>query len=73
MIRYRVADNLAAQLGTSPGLPSRGAAAIAAELLSAMRRGGHCYLPWGQLQHAALTMLLQTGVSAEPNSALHAA
>ncbi len=28
---------------------------------------------WGQLLRVALTMLLHTGVSAEPNSALHAA
>lgn len=57
----RLADSLAAQLGTSPGLPSRGAAAITAELQSVARRRGHCYLPWGQLQSAALTMLMQTG------------
>jgi hypothetical protein len=57
----RLADSLAAQLGTSPGLPSRGAAAISAELQSVARRRGHCYLPWGQLQSAALTMLMQTG------------
>jgi hypothetical protein len=59
----RLADSLAAQLGTSPGLPSRGAAAITAELQSVARRRGHCYLPWGQLQSAALTMLMQTGLS----------
>ena len=57
----RLADSLAAQLGTFPGLPSRGAAAITAELQSVARRRGHCYLPWGQLQSAALTMLMQTG------------
>lgn len=57
----RLADSLAAQLGTSPGLPSRGAAALSAELQSVARRSGHCYLPWGQLRNAALAMLMQTG------------
>lgn len=60
-ISFRLADSLAAQLGVSPGLPSRGAAAISAELQSVARRSGHCYLPWGQLRSAAHTMLLQTG------------
>ena len=73
LCRPRVADNLAAQLATSPGLPSRGGAALSAELRVAMRRNGHCYLPWGQLSQAAENTLLQTGAHALSNAGLVAA
>lgn len=58
---FKAADQMAHRLGVPPGLPSRGAAAITAELTSAMQRDGHCYMQWGQLQQAVTAMLLKSG------------
>jgi hypothetical protein len=56
-----VADALAFQLGASPELAGRGAAAMLHELASSTRRNGHTYLTWSELQSAVLSMLEQTG------------
>lgn len=57
----RVAEKLAAVLGTSPALPSRAGSAMLQALAHAASSNGHSYMTWDQLQLDALRLMSASG------------
>ena len=57
----RVAEKLAAVLGTSPALPSRAGSAMLQALAHAASSNGHSYMTWDQLQPDALRLMSASG------------